>query len=75
MKEAAYRADIIRAEMGRHNISLEKLAELAGVTRQTVRAIRGGADTRVSTLRAIADALKIDMSDLFSEEAKEADAA
>jgi transcriptional regulator with XRE-family HTH domain len=65
-----YRDDLIRAAMAAQNLSDEQVAELAGLSRHTVRFIRTGRkDVRITSLKAVADALGLDMSDLFKRRA------
>jgi transcriptional regulator with XRE-family HTH domain len=43
----------------------EELAELAGVTRQTIGALEGGSSPRLRTAQALAEALGVPIAELF----------
>lgn len=62
-----YRDDLIRAAMAAQRLTNQKLAEKAGLSAFTVSLVRNGSPTvRLSTLKAIADALGISLADLFT---------
>jgi transcriptional regulator with XRE-family HTH domain len=66
--QCRYRADLIRAAMASPNPKLtnEDVAEKAGLSTFTVSAIRNGhPDVRLSSLVRVADALSLDMRQLF----------
>ena len=64
-----YRDDVIRMEIARRQMRHEDLETASGVSRTTISAIANGStDPRVSTLKRIADALGLKMSDLFKED-------
>jgi len=46
----------------------DQLAELAGVNVNTIRALESGGDTKISTLRAVAFALRVSEADLLEPE-------
>lgn len=76
MEEFTYRADLIRQAMAAHQprMTSEALAEKAGLSRGTVSAIINGSPAvRFSSLKAVADALKLPMKQLF-ETKQEAEA-
>lgn len=61
-----YRDDLIRAEMGRQNLSRTALAEKAGLNVNTVSAIcRGKEHVEVPTLERVAESLGLTMQQLF----------
>lgn len=61
-----YRVDLINAAMGAKRLTNEKVAQLANVNFKVVSAIRNGApNVNLTSLRAVADALGLDMKDLF----------
>lgn len=63
-----YRDDLIRAAMAAQRLTNQKLAEKAGLSAFTVSLVRNGSPTvRLSTLKAIADALGISLADLFAD--------
>ena len=69
-----YRADLIRAEMGKQNISRSALAVKARLNVNTVSAIcRGKEHVEVPTLERVAESLGLTMQQLFEPE-READA-
>lgn len=49
-------------EMARRNLKVNDLAELAGVSRMTITAIRGGKSCNQNTARHIARALGVDVA-------------
>ena len=61
-----YRADLIRAEMGRQNLSRAALAARSHLNVNTVAAIcRGKERVEVPTLARVADSLGLTMQQLF----------
>lgn len=64
-----YRDDKIRSVMAVRRISKEQLAEMTGLSRQTVGPVVEGKakDPLTSTLTSIATALGIPMSELFEK--------
>ncbi len=61
-----YRNDLIRAEMGRQNLSRAALAEKARLNVRTVSAIcRGKEHVEVPTLEKVAESLGLTMQQLF----------
>lgn len=59
----------IKIERARHNISQTDLANEVGVTRQTIYAIeKGKFDPSIALAFRIADALQIDVNELFLRE-------
>lgn len=70
-----YRADLIRAEMGRQNLSRAALAAKARLNVNTVSAIcRGKERVEVPTLARVAGSLGLTMQQLF-EPSPQAEAA
>ena len=69
-----YRDDKIRAAMAVRKLTDQELAHQTGLGRATVAQIRDGArDTKLTTLKKIADALALEMGELFeSREGEEA---
>lgn len=68
MEEFTYRDDLIRQAMAAHRprMTSECLAEKAGLSRGTISAIINGSPAvRFSSLKAVADALKLPMQQLF----------
>lgn len=64
-----YRADLIRAEMGRQNLSRAALAAKSRLNVNTVGAIcRGKERVEVPTLARVADSLGLTMQQLFEPE-------
>lgn len=59
------------AEMARKNLKVKDLARLAGISRMTVTAVRGGKSCTSSTATHIARALGVDVTEIM-EEAKQA---
>lgn len=59
------------AEMARKNLKVKDLARLAGISRMTVTAVRGGKSCTSSTAAHIARALGVDVTEIM-EEAKQA---
>lgn len=59
------------AEMARQNLKVQELAELAGVSRMTITAIRGGKSCNKNSALHIARALGVDVTEIM-EEAKQA---
>jgi transcriptional regulator with XRE-family HTH domain len=71
MGENMYRADLIRAEMGRQNLSRAALAAKSRLNVNTVAAIcRGKERIEVPTLKKVADSLGLPMADLFTFESR-----
>jgi transcriptional regulator with XRE-family HTH domain len=67
--QCRYRADLIRAAMAspKPKLTNEDVAEKAGLSAFTVSAIRNGhPDVRLSSLVKVADALGLDMQQLFA---------
>jgi DNA-binding XRE family transcriptional regulator len=67
--QCRYRADLIRAAMAspKPKLTNEDLAEKAGLSAFTISAIRNGhPDVRLSSLVKVADALSLDMQQLFA---------
>ncbi len=61
--------NIIKVERARHSISQSDLADKVGVTRQTIYAIeKGKFDPSIALAFRIADALEIDVNELFLRE-------
>lgn len=64
-----YRADLIRAEMGKQNLSRAALAAKARLNVNTVAAIcRGKEHVEVPTLERVAESLGLTMQQLFEPE-------
>lgn len=61
-----YRADLINEAMGRERLTNERVAQMAHVTPKVVSAIRNGKIVTITSLKAVADALNIPMSELFT---------
>lgn len=63
-----YRDDLIRAAQAAQNLTDEQLAEKSGIGRTTISFVTNGKakDPRISTLKAIADALGLKLEDLFT---------
>lgn len=56
----------VRAERARRNLTQQQVGERAGVHKQTIIAIEGGkVDTSINTIWHIADALGLDVTELF----------
>lgn len=69
MNKPPYRADLIRAEIGRQKMTHEELAEKSGVNRTTISGIvNEKSDPLVSTLQKIATALGINLATLFQKQ-------
>lgn len=67
-----YRADLIRAEQGAKELTIEQLAELSGVHYHTARDITKGKITvQVATLNKVARALGIPLYRLFEPKQQE----
>lgn len=61
-----YRDDLIRAAMGSQNITRAALAEKSGLNVNTITAIcRGKENIEIPTLQKVANALGLEMADLF----------
>ena len=76
--QCPYRADLIRAAMAspKPKLTNEVVAERTGLSTFTVSAIRNGhPDVRLSSLVKVADALSLDMRELFAPVSKETEAA
>lgn len=59
----------VRARRMYQNLTQEKLRELTGISVDTIGRIeRGSHDPKVSQLHAIAQALEMELADLFSDE-------
>ena len=56
----------LRAIRERKALTQDELAELAGVSRQTVVKIEGGLEPRAPTIRKLAAALGVDPGDLMA---------
>jgi transcriptional regulator with XRE-family HTH domain len=66
-----YRTDLINAAMGAKRLTNEQVALRAKVAPKTVSAIRNGyPNIYVPTLKAVADALGIEMYELFRHDSK-----
>ena len=61
----------LRAVRERKALTQDELAELAGVSRQTVVKIEGGLEPRPPTIRKLAQALGVEPSDSGVEQAEE----
>jgi transcriptional regulator with XRE-family HTH domain len=62
-----YRNDKIRGKQAELGLSVEDLAERAGVNPNTVSAIRNGKDVRESSLRKVVTALGLSMADVYEQ--------
>lgn len=54
-------------------LSQAQLSELAGIPRRTIEDIERRGDCRISTARAICDALGVDLDDFYTKETKDND--
>lgn len=62
-----YRSDLIRAEIAARRLTLRQLGKMCGLTATTLSfVINDFEGVKVKTLAAIANALNIKMSDLFT---------
>ena len=61
-----YRGDLIRAAMAAQLETVESVHKKAGVSPYAVTAARYGKNMEVRTLKKIADALRLNMRDLFT---------
>ena len=55
------------SEMARQDLKVKELAELAGLSRLTVTAVRGGKSCSQNTALSIARALGIDVTEIIEE--------
>lgn len=62
----------LRAIRERKALTQDELAEMAGVSRQTVVKIEGGLEPRPPTIRKLAAALGVDPADLMAPVASDA---
>jgi transcriptional regulator with XRE-family HTH domain len=71
-----YRVDLINAAMGAKRLTNESLGELTGLSAKTISFVRNGdPNVKLPTLRAVADALGLTMSELFEPREEAAPAA
>lgn len=64
-----YRIDLINAAMGARRMTNEELAAKSGLAIRVISEIRNGKrNPTVATLKAVADALGLTMSELFTEQ-------
>jgi DNA-binding Xre family transcriptional regulator len=68
MEVNMYRDDLIRAKLGEKSMTLADLSAKTGITAGTLSFIQRGKvnDIKLSTLKAIANALEIDIRDLLA---------
>lgn len=62
---ADYLADNLKTEMTERNLSNEKLSRMTGVSTNTVANMKNGRNPTVKTAQRIADALEMEIGDLF----------
>lgn len=55
------------AEMARRDINVNELAALAGISRATVTALRGGKSAHANTIKHVAQALGVAVEDLMED--------
>lgn len=66
MSVQKYRNDLIKGAMAANDISKDKLAEMTGLSLDTLRRIRAGEmNITLSSLGAVADALDLTLQELF----------
>lgn len=63
-----YNTELINEAMGKKRLTNEALAELSNVSVATVSYVRNGrTEIKLETLKKIADALELRLSDLFTQ--------
>lgn len=68
-----YRNDLIKGAMAANDMTKDALAEKTGLSLDTLRRIRQGEiNITLSNLMAVADALNLDMQDLFEPKEEKA---
>jgi transcriptional regulator with XRE-family HTH domain len=63
-----YRNDKIKGKQAEMGLSVEELAEKAGVDRNTVSAIRNGKPVRTPSLEKVVTALDMEMADVYPKQ-------
>ncbi|MCP9496712.1 MAG: helix-turn-helix transcriptional regulator [Pyrinomonadaceae bacterium MAG19_C2-C3] len=65
-----YRTDLINAAMGARRMTAEELAKRTGLGMTVISAVRNGKpNPKIDTLKRIADALDLQLADLFTHDA------
>lgn len=59
---------VMRAEMARNRMTISALKEVTGISKATISSIRNGKSCSVETAIRIAEALKINITDLLESE-------
>jgi transcriptional regulator with XRE-family HTH domain len=67
MTDTPYRNEKIRGKMAELGFTIETLSQKTGISQKTITNVRNGLNTNVETLSAIAEALEIPMSELFTQ--------
>lgn len=62
-----YRNDLINKKIEDEGLTIEGLAEMADLNKNTIVKVRDGKEIKVTTLRKVADTLNIPMNELFEE--------
>jgi transcriptional regulator with XRE-family HTH domain len=71
-----YRNDLIKGAMAANNLNREKLAEMTGLSLQTLSSIRSGrVSITLSNLILVADALGLSMQELFTPKTEQTEKA
>lgn len=67
------KVDVIKMAtiQGQKKITVKKLSELSGISRQQISNIRSGAATRELTVLRIAKALGVDLEEIIQKEGKD----